>query len=133
MRRNRPDFDKRLKLLSAQIEAFNIAIQKKLGTKLTEAVQALARTLLPPIRARLPQRYRRVLPVSRARALLPRTLANVARRRRGTGEQYGESHPRRTEARRPDLLGGPAGLRTRTEADEGARASRIASVRCDSR
>lgn len=89
MRRNRPDFDKRLKLLSAQIEAFNIAIQKELGTKLTEAVQALARTL----RARLPQRYRRVLPVSRARALLPRTLANVARRRRGTGEQYGESHP----------------------------------------
>lgn len=66
MRRNRPDFDKRLKLLAAQIDAFNTAIQKELGTKLAEAVQALARTLLPRIRDRLPQRYKRVLPVSAA-------------------------------------------------------------------
>lgn len=64
MRRNRPDFDKRLKLLEAQIKAFNTAIQKELGTKLTEAVQALARTLLPRIRDHLPQRYKRVLPVN---------------------------------------------------------------------
>lgn len=64
MRRNRPAFDKRLKLLEAQIEAFNEAIQKELGTKLKDAVQALARTLLPRIRDRLPQRYQRVLPMS---------------------------------------------------------------------
>jgi hypothetical protein len=66
MRRNRPDFDKRLKLLAAQITAFNTAIQKELGSKLTEAVKALAQTLLPRIRDRLPQRYKRVLPVSAA-------------------------------------------------------------------
>lgn len=64
MRRNRPDFDKRLKLLEAQIEAFNEAIQKELGTKLNDAVRALARTLLPRIRDQLPQRYQRVLPMS---------------------------------------------------------------------
>lgn len=64
MRRNRPDFDKRLNLLETQIEAFNTAIQKELGAKLTEAVQALARTLLPRVQDRLPQRYKRVLPVS---------------------------------------------------------------------
>ncbi len=66
MRRNRPDFDKRLKLLEAQIKAFNTAIQKELGGKLTDAVKALAQTLLPRIRDRLPQRYKRVLPVSAA-------------------------------------------------------------------
>lgn len=65
-RRNRPDFDKRLKLLEAQIKAFNTAIQKELGSKLTEAVKALALTLLPRIRDRLPQRYKRVLTVSSA-------------------------------------------------------------------
>lgn len=64
MRRNRPNFDKRLRLLKAQIEAFNKAIQKELGKKLSEAVLALARTLLPRIRDDLPQRYKRVLPVS---------------------------------------------------------------------
>lgn len=66
MRRNRPDFDKRLKLLEAQIKAFNTAIQKELAGKLTDAVKALAQTLLPRIRDRLPQRYKRVLPVSAA-------------------------------------------------------------------
>lgn len=66
MRRNRPDFDKRLKLLEAQIKAFNIAIQKELAGKLADAVKALAQTLLPRIRDRLPQRYKRVLPVSAA-------------------------------------------------------------------
>jgi hypothetical protein len=64
MRRNRRDFDKRINLFKAQIEAFNAAIQKELGAKLEEAVQALARTLLPRIRDRLPQRYKRVLTVS---------------------------------------------------------------------
>lgn len=64
MRRNRPAFDKRLKLLEAQIEAFNKAIQKELGAKVNDAVQALAKTLLPRIRDRLPQRYHRVLPMS---------------------------------------------------------------------
>jgi hypothetical protein len=66
MRRNRPDFDKRLKLLGVQTTAFNTAIQKELGGKLTDAVKALAQTLLPRIRDRLPQRYKRVLPVSAA-------------------------------------------------------------------
>lgn len=66
MRRNRPDFDKRLKLLKAQLIAFNTAIQNELGSKLTEAVNALAQTLLPRIRDRLPQRYKRVLPVNAA-------------------------------------------------------------------
>jgi hypothetical protein len=66
MRRNRPDFDKRLKLLEAQITAFNTAIQKELGGKLIDAVKALAQTLLPRVRDRLPQRYKRVLPVSAA-------------------------------------------------------------------
>lgn len=66
MRRNRPDFDKRLKLLEAQIKAFNTAIQRELAGKLTDAVKALAQTLLPRIRDRLPQRYKRVLPVSAA-------------------------------------------------------------------
>lgn len=66
MRRNRPDFDKRLKLLEAQITAFNTAIQKELGGKLTDAVKTLAQALLPRVRDRLPQRYKRVLPVSAA-------------------------------------------------------------------
>lgn len=64
MRRNRPAFDKRVKLLAAQIEAFNQAVQKQLANKLQEAVRALALTLLPRIRERLPQRYNRVLPKS---------------------------------------------------------------------
>ena len=66
MRRNRQDFDKRLKLLEAQIKAFNTAIQRDLAGKLTDAVKALAQTLLPRIRDHLPQRYKRVLPVSAA-------------------------------------------------------------------
>ena len=66
MRRNRPDLDKRLKLLEVQIKAFNTAIQEELAGKLKEAVKALAQTLLPRIRDRLPQRYKRVLPTSTA-------------------------------------------------------------------
>lgn len=64
MRRNRPEFDKRLKLFQAQFDAFNTAIQKELSSKLTEAVQALAQALLPRIRGRVPHRYLRILPVS---------------------------------------------------------------------
>lgn len=64
MRRNRPAFDKRVKLLEAQIAAFKESIQKELGAKLNDAVEALARTLLPRVRDRLPQRYQRVLPTS---------------------------------------------------------------------
>lgn len=64
MRRNRSDFDKRIKLLEAQICAFNEAVQKELGKKLEEAVRSLARTLLPRIREHQPQRYKRVLPMS---------------------------------------------------------------------
>ena len=63
MRRNRPELDKRLNLLEAQLKEFNKAIQKELGAKLTGAVKALAQTLLPRIRDSLPQRYKRVLPV----------------------------------------------------------------------
>ncbi|OUL92941.1 hypothetical protein [Paraburkholderia hospita] len=63
MRRNRPDFDKRLKILGAQIDEFNKEVQKELGNMLNEAVKALARTLLPRIRDDLPQRYKRVLSV----------------------------------------------------------------------
>lgn len=64
MRRNRPDFDKRIKLLKAQIQAFNTAVRKDIGKKLDEAVCALARTLLPRIQDNQPQRYKRVLPMS---------------------------------------------------------------------
>jgi hypothetical protein len=66
MRRNRPELDKRLRLLEAQIKEFNAAIQKELANKLVGAVKALAETLLPRIRDSLPQRYKRVLPVSSA-------------------------------------------------------------------
>lgn len=66
MRRNRPDFDKRLKLFEVQIEEFSTAIQRELTGKLDAAVRSLAQTLLPRIRDRLPQRYKRVLPTSTA-------------------------------------------------------------------
>ncbi|GIZ51104.1 hypothetical protein NCCP691_11180 [Noviherbaspirillum aridicola] len=62
MRRNRPEFDQRVRLLEAQIAALNTAIQAQLQVKLLGAVQALALTLLPRVRDRLPQRYKRFLP-----------------------------------------------------------------------
>jgi hypothetical protein len=74
MRRNRPKFDKRVKLLQAQINAFNTAIQAELGEKLLDAVKSLAATLLPRIRTRLPQRFERMLPVSEASDDLLRSL-----------------------------------------------------------
>lgn len=64
MRRNRAEFDKRIKLLEAQIDAFNKEVQKKLSKKLEEAVRSLALTLLPRIREKQPQRYKRVLPMN---------------------------------------------------------------------
>jgi hypothetical protein len=64
MRRNRADFDLCLKLFEAQIEAFAAAVLRELQSKLDEAVTALARTLLPRIRDRVPQRYIPVLPTS---------------------------------------------------------------------
>ena len=66
MRRNRPDFDKRIKLLDAQLRAFSDAVQKNLGKNIEDAVKSLAETLLPRIRDQLPQRYKRVLPTSSA-------------------------------------------------------------------
>jgi hypothetical protein len=64
MRRNRGRFDLRLQLLQRQIEAFNSAVQAALARKIDEAVKALAKTLLPRVKSRLPNRYGRVLAVS---------------------------------------------------------------------
>ena len=61
MRRNRAQFDNRVALLKLQIAAFNAGVQKALEQKLKEAVDALAKTLLPRIKDGIPQRYERVL------------------------------------------------------------------------
>jgi hypothetical protein len=64
MRRNRPDFDRRINLFKKQIKEYATEVQAELGGKLSEAVDALARTLLPRIRSNPPQRYKRKLQVS---------------------------------------------------------------------
>jgi len=61
MRRNREQFDNRVALVKLQIAAFNEGVQKALEQKLKEAVDALAKTLLPRIKDSIPQRYERVL------------------------------------------------------------------------
>lgn len=76
MRRNRPDFDKRLKLLEAQIQSFSVAVRQELNGKLTEAVKVLAKTLLPRIRDRPPQRYKRLLPGATSDELMLSILEN---------------------------------------------------------
>ena len=64
MRRNRGTFDGRVALLTEQIKAFKIGVRKALQERLTSAIRALAESLLPRVRANLPQRYARVLPVA---------------------------------------------------------------------
>ncbi len=61
MRRNRPAFDQRLKLLKTQIGAFTTTVDKALGKTLIDAIAALAKSLLPRVREAVPQRYSRVL------------------------------------------------------------------------
>jgi hypothetical protein len=64
MRRNRPAFDSRVSLIKAQITAFNTAVQAALEKKLESAIAALATTLLPRVKASIPQRYARLLAVA---------------------------------------------------------------------
>ncbi len=64
MRRNRPAFDERVARLKAQVAAFSTAVQKALNQKLGAAIDALALTLLPRVRANLPLRYARCLAVA---------------------------------------------------------------------
>lgn len=57
MRNRRKKFDARIALLRKQIEAFKAAVDKTLVDSIEASIDELARTLLPRIRANVPERY----------------------------------------------------------------------------
>lgn len=57
MRNRREKFDARIALLRKQIEAFKAAVEMTLGVAILEAIDELAKTLLPRIRENLPARF----------------------------------------------------------------------------
>jgi hypothetical protein len=61
MRNQRTKFDARIALLSKQIEAFKAAVEMTLGVAILDAIDELAKTLLPRIRENLPPRYTKFL------------------------------------------------------------------------
>lgn len=64
MRNQRKRFDDRIALLCKQIEAFKAAVAKTLGVAILEAIDELAKALLPRIRENLPPRYSKFLTVN---------------------------------------------------------------------
>jgi hypothetical protein len=61
MRNRRPRFDARIAHLRKQIEAFKAAVEDSLGESIQSAIDELAKTLLPRIRANVPARYTKFL------------------------------------------------------------------------
>jgi|GEM_PF-421594 len=62
MRHNRLEFDWRITKLQRQIEAFKLAVMETIEKSINDAIDELAKTLLPRIKNKLPTRYTRTKP-----------------------------------------------------------------------
>jgi len=57
MRSRREAFDTRIKWFRSRVDAYSVAIRNKLTQAMSDSVKELARTLLPRVREKLPDRY----------------------------------------------------------------------------